>query len=147
MAWSIIAADEVLQEFTPAERAALKNIQADFTDVNLPAILARTVNAARGSIQAGGNTLGDANTIPDQLRGEIIAIARWKLLTAFPQMKALQTAERSRAARDATDLLQLIASQKPDRPRVEVPDGTSPITSPAILERDHNMDLSSQEGL
>lgn len=132
MAWSTIAADEVLQEFTPQEKAALETIQGASTQ--LAAILARVVNSARGNILAGGNVLdATASTIPDQLRTEIIALARWKWLTSFPQLKSLQTDARKQAADDAQALLQLIASRKPERPRVEQPDGTSPVGGVTLL--------------
>jgi hypothetical protein len=85
------------------------------------------VNAARGNIVAGGNQLGPAGTIPDQLRSEVIAIARWKWLNSFPQIKSMQTAARKDAAKEAQDLLNLVASNKADRPRVEIPDGSTAI--------------------
>ena len=125
--WSTIQATEVLEEFTPAETATLNNIQGAAT--NLAGILNRVVAAVRGSIQAGGNPLGDAATIPDQLRGEVVALARWKWLASFPQLKSLQTPARKEAADKADDLLKLIASQKSDRPRVAGPDGVAPVNA------------------
>ena len=117
MSWATIAATEVLEEFTPAERAQIANVQngAD----NLTSILARVVGMARGHIRAGGYTLGDTDTVPDQLRLDVIAIARWRYLIALPQMKALQTPERKQAHDDAMERLLQAANQKLN---VEAPD-------------------------
>ena len=144
--WSTIATTDILSEFTPQEQVSLNAIQGVSTA--LAAILSRVVNAARDSILAGGNPISPtAATIPDQVRTEIIAIARWKWLISFPQLKNLQTDARKQAAADAEALLQLIASQKSDRPRVVGPDGTSPLTMPAIKKHCRMMTDRTQEGL
>jgi len=145
MPWSAISTDEVMGELTPVELATLQNIQGT-TDA-ISAVLDRTVGMARGCIQAGGNALGAAGTVPDQLRADIIALARWKWLISFPKLKSMQTDERKQAGKDAEDLLQLIASQKADRPRVENPDGTTPLTAPAIKPSHRHMSRRQQEGL
>lgn len=130
MAWNPIAEADVLNEFTPVEQATLAGLQA--TD-SLPGILTNVVNAVRGNIVAGGNQLGPVGTIPDQLRSEVIAIARWKWLNSFPTLKSMQTATRKDAAKESQDLLNLIASNKADRPRVEIPDtGTAIVTKAPV---------------
>jgi len=129
MSWNTIATAEVLNEFTQAEQATLANIQGGGS--SLAGILTNVVNAARGSIVAGGNQLGPDHTIPDQLRSEVIALARWKWLNSFPQMKNLQTPARKDAATEAQDLLNLVASNKADRPRVELPAGGTAIATAA----------------
>ena len=130
MSWNTIAEADVLNEFTPVEQVTLAGLQASDS---LPGILTNVVNAARGNIVAGGNQLGPAGTIPDQLRSEVIAIARWKWLMAFPQIKSMQTEGRKNAAKEAQDLLNLVASNKADRPRVEIPDtGTAIATKSPV---------------
>lgn len=97
MSWSTIAATEVLEEFTPQEKTAINAIQGASTQ--LAAILARAVNAWRGAIRSGGGAVSStASTIPDQIRMDVIAQARWRWLIAMPSLKALQTKERSEAA-------------------------------------------------
>jgi hypothetical protein len=114
MSWSIIQSSEVLAQFTPAEQAVLNNMQA----INLTAttavdgILAGAVATARGCIAAGGNPLDLAGTIPDQIRQDVISIARWRWLTSFPQLKALQTKDRAEAAKDGQARLDNIAAGK-----------------------------------
>lgn len=133
--WNQITDDDVLIEFTPAEKAMLNNIQGGAG--NLPKILSKVIGKVRGSIKAGGNQLdmtSDA-TIPDQLSDETIAIARWRWLSSFPALKSLKTDERKKANDDAMALLERISSQAADRPRVELPpqpDTTdAPSTSPS----------------
>ena len=110
MPWNTIDADAVLAEFTPAERATLENIQGA-TD-NLGSILTNVVAVARGSIRAGGYAVDADGTIPDQLRSDVIALARWKWLISFPQMKAMQTEARKAAAELAQKHLDDCANQK-----------------------------------
>jgi hypothetical protein len=135
VSWRSISTNEVLAEFTPQETASLDRIQGVAT--SLAGILDRAVNSAWDSIRAGGNTAGPAGTIPDQLRSQVITIARWKWLVSFPQLKMLQTDARKQAAKDAEDLLQLISSQNPDRPRVVGPDSASPLQSPSFSHGRH----------
>lgn len=126
MSWAILTTDDVLGEFTPQETATLKNIQGAVE--RLPGILANTIAVARGSIRAGGYSLGTEGTVPDQLRLDIIAIARWRWLAAFPQMKALQTDARKAAHDDAQANLKDVSNQKlnveaPDADTTNVPAG------------------------
>jgi hypothetical protein len=108
--WNVIAEAEVLQEFIPAEQAAIK-AAAGAVD-QLPSILTRTVNQARGLIEAAGAALGGAATIPDSLRPDVIAIARWRWLTSIPQFKSMQTAERKALYDDAIRHLDELAKRE-----------------------------------
>jgi hypothetical protein len=120
MSWSPLSTQDVLNEFTAAEQAVLQNIQPGTNE--LAAILDKTVKRVRSMIKAGGNMLDQsALTIPDQLAEETIALARWTWLSSFPALKALKTPERQQAAKDARDYLKEIATNKPERPRVELP--------------------------
>jgi len=95
MAWKTITAEDVLSEFTPQEQATLKGIQG--ATEQLPGIVGRVINAARGAIRAGGYALGDEGTAPEQFESDVVAIARWRWLIAFPQLQRLQTPERQAA--------------------------------------------------
>lgn len=113
MSWSTITttpATEVLQEFTPDELSLLNTISGATT--NLSSILVRVVAEARGAIRAGGYELGSAGTLPDQVRNQVIDLARWRWLVAFPQLKPLQTDARKAAAEKAEELFRLISTQK-----------------------------------
>jgi hypothetical protein len=129
MSWNTVATDDVLNEFTPAEQAQLQNIQGGTGQ--LPAIIDKTVRRVRSMIKAGGNMLDQsASTIPDQLAEEVIALVRWQWLSAFPGLRALKTDERRQAYADALQALKDIASDKPHRPRVELPAAADPTASP-----------------
>lgn len=151
MAWNEITDADVLNEFTPAEKALLNNIQGG--KGNLPDVLAKVIGKVRGSIKAGGNQLDftSETTIPDQLADETISIARWRWLSSFPALKPLKTDERKKANDDAMALLERISSQASDRPRVELPaitDATpSPIIGPSIKKPHQQMTRRDQEGL
>ena len=145
MSWSTINVTEVLQEFTPQEKAAMDAIQGATT--NLASILTRTVRAARGNISAGGNQLdATADTVPDQLRADVVCIARWKWLISFPQMKAMQTDARKADYDEAMKRLDSIANGKT---AVEVPvnpaGNVSPATMPSVSKP--TLKFSDEEGI
>jgi hypothetical protein len=119
MAWKTVTVEDVLGELTGQEQAALKGLEG--AGDQLPLILARVVNAVRGAIRAGAYRLGEEGTTPDQLEMEIVAMARWRWLTAFPQLQRLQTRDRRDAHDEALGRLDMIARQKiaiepPDKP-------------------------------
>lgn len=137
MSWSTITAAEVLQEFTPAEKATLDNIQASAQgESNLSGILTRTVNKFRGAIRAGGQTLSTTDgEIPDDVRDNVIAHARWTFLISFPQLKVMQTVERKEAFNEALKTLE--ALRQPGKFNVESPtdDTSDPTVRPAFGTR------------
>ena len=112
--WSSITAAEI--DLLPDELAALQAIEG--SSAILPNILARTVNAARASIIAGGNQLGPQDTIPDQIRQEVIDITRWAWIASFPDIKPLASSARERLHDRALGMLMNIASGSI---KVEVP--------------------------
>lgn len=117
--WNTIEPSAVLEEFTPAERAQLANIQGGAD--NLTAILARVVKKVRGDCLRGGNRIGPADTIPDSISEDVIAYARWRWLVSIPQAKAMQTPERKALYDDARDVFADIASGDP---KVELPEAS-----------------------
>ena len=110
--WTAPSADDVLNEFTPVESAALQKMQGKTT--NLAAILARVVAEVRDSIRSGGYALDteSADTLPLGLHNDAILIARWRWLISIPSAKAFQTEARETAANKALEKLGKIASQK-----------------------------------
>ena len=123
MPWSTITVEKI--EVSSQERAALVAVNSS----DLGDILDRVVAGARGKILAGGNQVGPAGTVPDQIIEEVMAIVRWKWLTSFPQLVKLQTKEREKQHDDAVALLKDIARREE---KVELPDpGTAlPTQSP-----------------
>ena len=110
MGWKTITAEDVLSEFTPQEQAALAGI--DGANEQLAGIVARAINAARGAIRAGGYALGEDGTVPDQFEADLVAIARWRWLIAFPQLQRLQTPERQAASDRGLARLDAVARQQ-----------------------------------
>jgi len=127
--WNTIATSDVLNEFTPAEQAALQGIQGATTE--LAAVLGRVVAKMRSQIKAGGNQLDMTGpTIPDGLQEEAVAIARWRWLNSFPAMTALKTKERKDAYEQASAMMKEISSNEPNRPRTELPAIADTTTAP-----------------
>jgi hypothetical protein len=121
MSWAAITADEVLQEWNEKEQLKVQEQQAAAD--NLPDILVRVVNACRGCVRAGGGQVGPAGTIPDQLREEVIAIARWRLLLALPDVSdAILSKSREKAHDDAVKRFDAVAAGdiKVELPEVQV---------------------------
>lgn len=150
MPWTTINSDDVLDEFTPIEEAALKNIQG--TADNLDNIIARVLRKFRSMINAGGNQLDQTGiTIPDGLVEDAIAMARWKWITSFPALKFMATDARKAANDSAMDRLKDIASQKPDRERTELPavvDTTPvPLIQPSISPRPRRFGQPHEDGI
>ena len=129
MSWREIATNDVLGYFTPGEQGMLQNIlnQAD----TLSPKITDCVASVRGFISAGANQLDGASltSIPDQLRPQTIAYVAWEWLSSFPGLEKFKTKDRQDRAAEAKNLFAQVGSQKPDRPRVELPD--TPLAKPA----------------
>lgn len=127
MSWRTITTTDVEAELAPQEVSSINAIRGNATD--LAGILSKVVRKVRSQIKAGGNQLDQTgDTIPDSLVEEVIAIARWKWLN-LPGLERFKTKERKDAADNAEATLKEISSNKPDRPRVELPE--VPDTTPA----------------
>lgn len=117
MAWVVFTSSHVLSEFTPNEAATLRNLQGSGSGsgppyINIDVIVARTIDEVRGFIIAGGYEVDEADdtTLPKGLFADGIAIARWRVLIAAPQLRQLQTEERKKAFDDALAKLNKIAA-------------------------------------
>jgi predicted NBD/HSP70 family sugar kinase len=125
MSWSAITAVEVLQEFNPKEAAQIATIQGAAD--NLTPILARIVNAARACVIAGGGQVDQAGKIPDQLREDVISIARWRWLISLPEVnETLQSKNRRDDYDSAMKRMDDVAAGKI---KIELP--TAPIVQAA----------------
>ncbi len=119
MGWVTLTTDDVLSEFTPNEAASIRNMQGSgsgsgppFTNIDI--ITARTIDEVRGFILAGDYAIDETadDTLPKGLFADAIAIARWRVLIAAPQLRQLQTEERKKAFDDALAKLNKIADQQ-----------------------------------
>ena len=147
MPWSTIATSDVLEEFTPQEQAALQTIQNGTSQ--LGGILAKAVASARGSIQAGGNDLDAAGTLPDQIIPQVVAIIRWRWLVSLPKLKPLQTEERRDAYNDGLKALDKIASGHPkvERPANAIATTGEIVTLPSVGEKHRRFKHRQEDGI
>jgi len=150
MSWRPISLTDLFSEMTDNEVALLKNIQSTPDSDKLTGLLEKVVRAARGAIQAGGNSVDlDETLLPDQVISDVIAIARWKWLTSFPVLKAFQTDARKTAADDAQKRLDTMANT--GRPKVEPPQNPSGtislVNSPSFGQRTRNFTTTNQDGI
>ena len=83
MPWNTLAASDVTVEISPDEVTALNTIEG--SNAVLAAILVTVLAGLQAQILVGGNQIGPAGTIPDQIRGEAIAIARWRWFCSLPK--------------------------------------------------------------
>jgi hypothetical protein len=118
MSWEQLTTEDVLNQFTISEAAAIRQAQGSgtgsgFPFSNIDTKVGFVIDEVRGYIAAGGYTLDVIdNTIPLSLFEDAIAIVRWRLLIALPSLRQLQTEERKLAFDEALKKLNLIASQK-----------------------------------
>jgi hypothetical protein len=105
MPWATITTDDVLAEFSLAEQTSLTGASGA-----LDVILANVVNSVRGQILAGGNMLSSiAQTVPDQLRDEVISIARWRFLSSVPLLQDFKTDDRRSLYNDAMNTIRAVS--------------------------------------
>jgi phage gp36-like protein len=128
MSWQTLSDLEVLAELTPAEKRSIDTLLGGDS---LGPIVANTVSLVRGYIVAGGYTIGQDGTLPEGLKSDAIAIARWRLLVALPQNAGLQTESRKAAYTEAMDKLKLVAAGKfgvevPENAATTIADSTGP---------------------
>lgn len=111
MSWLIPVLDDRMRMrvLTPQEWATLKNIQGAADQ--LPLEWSGAIEEVRGAISGGNYPLGDAGMVPSGLVNDVIAIARWRLLTGFPLLQKLQTKERKDSFDGAQERLSKIMAQ------------------------------------
>ena len=105
MAWKTLNADDMLSALTQPERDLFgQGDSASNSADRLDAILNWVVSKVRGKVAAcaqNRDNEGPSGTIPEELYGDAIAIARFQLLTSFPAGKVFLDEGRMRAYTDA----------------------------------------------
>ena len=111
MSWITLTEAQVLTKLSAPELAALKTAATAPGQTDpLPEILAQVVREVRGHVAGcDRNTLGPADTIPDELLGAALNRVRYELATRLP-VASLLTEARKESNRDALTLLQRVAS-------------------------------------
>ena len=119
MAWRTVAITDC--KLTPVEQAVLNSIQGGTG--GLQTRLTDTVAEFIGAMTAAGYNVKTDGSVPDQLRGHILARCLWLFLTDFAQLKSMMTDGRRDTANKAEEMLQKIASRTAGA--IEDPSGTA----------------------
>ena len=128
--WNPVTPQQALTGFSPQETAFLQNNlggQQAALDAIAP-FLNDEIAALQGACIAGGSQQGPVGTVPDQLRPDLFAIVRWRLLLSYPSLKSLQTDARKDAFTRAEAKLSDVANSKL---KIELPPATQAQTNPA----------------
>jgi hypothetical protein len=113
MAWRNLIEADLLKKISGAEiegfrSAALATGQADPIDDQI----AQTVDMVRGYISAGGNELGDADTLPERLIGPACDVIILDVMSRAAGIAIDPEDVRSANARRATKLFEQVAAGK-----------------------------------
>ena len=107
MSWRSITSTEAEEEFSPSEKAA---IDVATQGEMFASILGRVVDFIRAACLAGSGAVGEAGTIPDLLRMDAVAVARWRWLCSIPSLKALQSEDRKALHDDGVKRIEKVAT-------------------------------------
>jgi hypothetical protein len=125
MSWITLNSDDVKRRLSGPELAALQGtaLAAGQSDP-LPGVLSEVTDEIRGYVATWPeNVLGEAGTIPPQLKSAAISIARWRLGGRLPAAASplFQSENRKKENDDAVKLLERCAEGKfaVERPAVE----------------------------
>jgi phage gp36-like protein len=148
MAWQSVNSDTFKPRLSSAELTALQagHLPDGVTDA-LSDLVTQVVDEVRGYVQAGGNTLGVAGTLPSRLVSAALSIVRFRLATRLP-VASLSTDARRREYEDAMRLLERVAEgrfavEEPTTGDTESVSGTGP----SMTERTRYFDRTSQDGI
>lgn len=111
MSWITLTETNVLTKLSGPEISAMKTAALQSGQANpLTGIISQIVKEIRGYVAAcARNTLGDGETIPDELEGAAISRIRFELATRLP-VASLLTEDRKTANANALTMLRDVAS-------------------------------------
>lgn len=113
MSWITLTEAKVITKLSGPEIAAMKTAALQAAQTNpLPEVISQVVKEIRGYVAGcASNTLGDGETIPDELEGAAISRIRFELATRLP-VASLLTEDRRAANANALTLLRDVAACK-----------------------------------
>lgn len=111
MSWNTLTETNVLTKLSGPEISAMKTAALQNGQANpLTGIISQVVKEIRGYIAAcARNTLGEGETIPDELEGAAISRIRFELATRLP-VASLLTEDRKTANANALAMLRDVAA-------------------------------------
>ena len=125
MPWNTLATADIEAEILPDEVTALQTIAGSSTI--LATILTTVLAELQAQILVGGNQIGQAGTVPDQIRGDAIAIVRWRWFSSLP--KTDLQGEFRKAQYDAAQTH--IARIRDGKEKVEIPASPQNVAGPS----------------
>ncbi len=145
MSWNTLATTDITAEILPDEVTMLNTIQGS-TSI-LTTILATVTAELQSQILVGGNQIGQSGTVPDQIRGDAIAIVRWRWFNSLPKTD-LQSEFRRAQYDDAVKRMRKI---REGMEKVEIPAQPQSVTGPSFrmeaIRRGHRLDTHSFDKL
>ena len=114
MSWITLTSEDVARRLSAAEFTSLKTAAkaaGQNGDEILAEAIADVVTHVRGRVAAcAKNILGEAGTVPDELKGATLALIRNYLFTRLPAMKALNDEIRQKETEQAREDLKETAA-------------------------------------
>ena len=126
MPWNTLQVTDVTAEILPDEVTMLNSIQG--SSGILSALLMTVLAELQAQILVGGNQIGQTGTIPDQIRGDAIAIVRWLWFCSLPKTD-LQSEFRRQQYIEAIKRLDKIREGKE---KVEIPASPQNVIGPSF---------------
>ena len=145
MSWNTLATTDITAEILPDEVTMLNTIQGSSSI--LATILSTVTAELLAQILVGGNQIGQAGTVPDQIRGDAIAIVRWRWFCSLPKTD-LQSQFRKDQYESAQQHIEKIREGKE---KVEIPSNPQNVTGPSFrleaVRRGHRLDTHTFDKL
>jgi hypothetical protein len=143
--WNPLAPTDITAEILPDEVTLLNTIQGSSSI--LSAILSTVTAEIQAGILVGGNQIGQPGTVPDQIRSDAIALARWKWFCSLPKTD-LQSDFRRAQYDEAVKRMEKIRAGKE---KVEFPAQPQSVTGPSFrmeaIRRGHRLGTGSFDKL
>jgi hypothetical protein len=145
MSWNTLATTDITAEILPDEVTMLNTIQGGSSI--LATILSTVTAEILAGILVGGNQIGQAGTVPDQIRSDAIALVRWKWFCSLPKTD-LQSDFRRAQYDEAVKRMEKI---RQGREKVEIPASPQNVTGPSFrleaIRRGHRLDAHTFDKL
>jgi hypothetical protein len=145
MSWNTLATTDITAEILPDEVTMLNTIQGSSSV--LATILSTVTAELQAQILVGGNQIGQPDTVPDQIRGDAISIARWRWFCSLPKTD-LQSQFRKDQYESAQKHIDKI---REGREKVEIPSDPQNVTGPSFrleaIRRGHRLDTHTFDKL
>lgn len=152
MSWITLTETNVITKLSGPEISAMKTAALQAGQANpLPGVISQVVKEIRGYVAAcSRNTLGEGETIPDELEGPAISRIRYELATRLP-VASLLSEDRRSANTNALTLLRDVAGCRflIVQPATAAPgeEQAANVVSPSISRPCRHFSRAKQDGI